>query len=227
VGLAAAGHLLPVLTTVRPLRVALFPRLSGRGSAGHVALTFDDGPDDVGTPVVLDTLAALGVRATFFLLGVQVARHATPARAVVAAGHEVGVHGWDHTDLRRRGPAAATRDLSAARARIAATTGTTATLFRPAYGVLTGAALWACRRVGLRPVLWTDWGRDWEATATPESVQAAVVGRLRGGGTVLLHDSDVTSATGSWQVTVGALPGIVEHCRSRGWSVGPLRDHQP
>jgi hypothetical protein len=74
-------------------------------------------------------------------------------------------------------------------------------------------------------VLWSAWGRDWTAEATPRSVYAEVTRTLRGGGTVLLHDSDVVSAPGAWQAALGALPELVAECRSRGLRVGPLRDH--
>ena len=94
-----------------------------------------------------------------------------------------------------------------------------------AYGVTTAMTLAASRRLGMRPVLWTAWGRDWTAKATPDSVFRTVVTTLRGGGTILLHDSDCTAAPESWRSGLGALPRLLEHCASKGWPVGPLREH--
>jgi hypothetical protein len=91
--------------------------------------------------------------------------------------------------------------------------------------VLTGAASAAARRAGLTPILWTAWGRDWEASARPESVRRRVRAHLTGGGTILLHDSDCTSAPRAWVATLRALPGIVADCRDLGAVVGPLADH--
>ena len=91
--------------------------------------------------------------------------------------------------------------------------------------MLTTAALLATARLDLTPVLWTAWGRDWSANATPESVRRRVSRDLRSGGTVLLHDSDCTSAVGSWRNTLGALPELLDHCADRGWRVGPLAAH--
>ncbi|MFC7733828.1 polysaccharide deacetylase family protein [Actinomadura keratinilytica] len=91
--------------------------------------------------------------------------------------------------------------------------------------MLSAEALAAARRRGLRPVLWTAWGRDWTRTATPASVLAALAPGLRGGATVLLHDSDCTSAPGSWRAALGALPGLVARCADLGLQVGPLREH--
>jgi peptidoglycan/xylan/chitin deacetylase (PgdA/CDA1 family) len=99
--------------------------------------------------------------------------------------------------------------------------------WRPPNGVLSGAGLVAAAAFHLTPVLWTADGRDWDAAATPESIRARIGRRLGPGGVVLLHDSDVTSAPGSWRAALEALPGIVADCRAAGWSVGPLREHGP
>ena len=92
---------------------------------------------------------------------------------------------------------------------------------------MTAGTYLACRRLGLTPVLWTAWGEDWRARATSRSVHDTVARDLYGGGTVLLHDSDCTSATGSWRTTLGALPRLLDTCDERGLSVGPLRHHGP
>jgi len=97
--------------------------------------------------------------------------------------------------------------------------------FRPPYGVLSAGSLLAARRLGLQPVLWTAWGRDWEQRATPDRVLATVRRGLAGGGTVLLHDSDCTSAPGAWRSALDAVPTIVELCRAQGLGVGPVREH--
>ncbi|MZD55801.1 polysaccharide deacetylase family protein, partial [Streptomyces sp. SID5606] len=80
-------------------------------------------------------------------------------------------------------------------------------------------------RAGLRPVLWTAWGKDWRADATAASVRATVAADLGGGGTVLLHDTDHASAPGSWRSALGALPDLVRDWRAAGLEVGPLREH--
>lgn len=74
-------------------------------------------------------------------------------------------------------------------------------------------------------MLWTCWGEDWRARVTPDSVHRTVTAGLDGGGTILLHDSDYTSAPGSWRTTLGALPRLLDTCEQRGLRVGPLRDH--
>jgi peptidoglycan/xylan/chitin deacetylase (PgdA/CDA1 family) len=222
---AALAHAAPSVTTWRDLRCALTPRLSGIGEPGHVALTFDDGPDPASTPAILDGLDRLGWHATFFLLGSMVRRSPALAREMADRGHEVGVHGDEHRSQVRRSPMAVSADVARCRDLIADATGTEPYWFRPPYGVLSGGSLAAARHLGLRTVLWTTWGRDWRGEATPATVVADVAGGLRPGATVLLHDSDCTSAPGSWKSTLGALPGLADLFTSLGLVVGPLAEH--
>ncbi|WP_250281624.1 MULTISPECIES: polysaccharide deacetylase family protein [unclassified Frankia] len=224
-GTVAAVHALPALTSVPGLRRRLVPGLAGVGDPGHVALTFDDGPDPTSTPRFLEALAAHEVRATFFLLGSMLVRAPELGRDLVQAGHEVAVHGWEHRYFVLRGPTATYDDLARARDLVGDVTGQTPAFFRPPYGVLSTAVLRAARRLRLRPVLWTAWGKDWSSRATPRSVLDTVRRDLVGGGTVLLHDSDCTSAPGAWRSALGALPALLDECAGRGLRVGPLREH--
>jgi peptidoglycan/xylan/chitin deacetylase (PgdA/CDA1 family) len=220
-----AGWAGPALLRSRVLRAMICPDLAGIGRPGSVALTFDDGPDPDGTPAVLEALDRLGWTATFFMLGEQVARYPELAAAVVAAGHEAAVHGFSHRNHLSRGPADVQRDVTLAASVVLAATGVRPIWFRPPYGVLTGGSLIAAHRAGLRPVLWTAWGRDWEARS-PARVAGTVGRQLRPGGTVLLHDSDHTArVAGSWRGTAQALPRLAELADQLGCTVGPLRDH--
>ncbi|OLE30535.1 MAG: polysaccharide deacetylase family protein [Actinobacteria bacterium 13_1_20CM_3_71_11] len=224
-GAGLAWHGLPALTSMGPLRTRLAPALAGAGDPGHVALTFDDGPHPASTPRFLAELDRLGVRATFFLTGRWAARVPGLAAEVAAAGHEVAVHGYHHRCLLLRGPRATYDDVARGRDAVTPATGVVPRWYRPPYGVLTGAGLTAAARLGLTPMLWTAWGRDWEYGASPESVHRTVLADLSGGGTVLLHDSDVTSAPDSWRATLAAVPVIVQTLRERGLRVGPLAAH--
>jgi peptidoglycan/xylan/chitin deacetylase (PgdA/CDA1 family) len=230
-GLAAAtigaAHAGPALTSIAPLRRRLLPGLSGVGAPDHVALTFDDGPDPSSTPAFLELLDRHQVRATFFFLGFMLAEAPGLAREVAAAGHEVALHGWSHRCLLARGPRQTYDDLARGFDAVAEATDRAPRWWRPPYGVLTSSSLAAARSLGLTPVLWTSWGRDWTARATSASVLATVCGSLAGGGTVLLHDSDCTSAPGSWRATLGALPALVDRVRGAGLALGPLAEHAP
>jgi peptidoglycan/xylan/chitin deacetylase (PgdA/CDA1 family) len=222
VAAAAAAHLVPSVISIDRSRVR---GLSGRTAAGHVALTFDDGPDPASTPQVLAALGDLDVRATFFVLGTRLREHQDVGRQIVGAGHEIAVHGWTHRPHLLRSPAAIFTDLRRCAEEIEAVTGHRPRFWRPPHGIPTGAGLLAARRLGLRPVLWTADGLDWRHDATAESIRDRIVSRLGPGGVILLHDSDALCVPGSWRRAIDAVPGIVTHCRERGWTVGPLGEH--
>ncbi|MEU9218776.1 polysaccharide deacetylase family protein [Streptomyces sp. NPDC048376] len=222
---AALAHIGPAATWLPELRRRRFPGLAGLGDPGHVALTFDDGPDPESTPRFLDALDGLGVRATFFVLGENAARHPALARELVRRGHELAVHGWTHDRPWWPSPARDAREVRRAVRVVTEVAGSVPRWYRPPYGILTSGRWAAARRAGLRPVLWTAWGKDWRHDATPASVCATVAADLRGGGTILLHDTDHASAPGSWRAALGALPDIVRDCREAGLAVGPLGEH--
>ncbi|MFQ6145812.1 polysaccharide deacetylase family protein [Streptomyces seoulensis] len=222
----AAAHIVPAATWLPRLRTACLPGLAGLGRPDHVALTFDDGPDPASTPRFLDVLDRLGVRATFFVLGESVARHPQLTREIAARGHELGVHGWRHSRPWLPAPARDLGETAHAVRAVHEATGRRPVWYRPPYGILTGGRWAAARRLGLRPVLWTAWGRDWTAEATPASVHATVGAGLSGGGTILLHDSDRASAPSCWHAALGAVPTLVVACREAGWEVGPLSGHE-
>jgi peptidoglycan/xylan/chitin deacetylase (PgdA/CDA1 family) len=224
-----AAQVVPAASWLPPVR-RMTPRLSGRGASGGVALTFDDGPHPDATPTILDALDRLGWSATFFMLGAQVRRYPGVAADVVARGHEVALHGDEHRYLIARGPRAARDDLHRAFDTVAALTGQPPRWWRPPYGVLSGPGLIAARGLDVRPVLWSAWGRDWRAAATGASVVAELCAGGLGtgdldGGTLLLHDSDVTSAPSAWKSAVAALPLLAERLAAEGLAVRTVGEH--
>ena len=210
------GYLFPALAAPwpglrRPLGIE-DRTASGRG----YALTFDDGPHAEGTPAVLEILARTGTRATFFLVGEQVQRNPALAREVLAAGHGIGLHCHRHRNLLRLGPRQVREDIERARAAIEDATGASPALYRPPYGLPNAAALCLASRRGWRTLLWSHWGRDWEARATPESIAARATDGAGEGSVLLLHDADHYSAQGSWRRTAAALPLLLDGLSARG-----------
>lgn len=194
---------------------------------GAAAVTFDDGPHPDGTPAVLDVLDELGWQAAFFMLGSAVVQFPDVAREVADRGHEIAVHGWAHRYLISRSPRATGIDLRDATEIVTSVTGVEPRWWRPPYGVLTTGALVAARRLRLHPLLWSAWGKDWRSDATATSITRVVTRGRLDGGTILLHDSDATSAAASWRKTVQALPLIAEQLTVRGIRVAPLRPSVP
>jgi peptidoglycan/xylan/chitin deacetylase (PgdA/CDA1 family) len=227
-GMATVSYLLPALAGAKPVFLRgspepIWPALrralgvedrtaTGRG----YALTFDDGPHAQGTPATLEILARAGVRATFFLVGEQLRRNPSLAAEIVAGGHGIGLHCDRHRNLLRLAPWQVREDIARARASIEDATGRSPTLYRPPYGVLNASALRLARAHGWRTLLWTQWGRDWEARATAESIASRVTDGVGEGSVLLLHDADDYSAPGSWRRTVEALPCVLDALAARG-----------
>jgi peptidoglycan/xylan/chitin deacetylase (PgdA/CDA1 family) len=207
--LPAAAPLVPSLA-----RAYGIERRLERGDA--VAITFDDGPHEEGTPAVLAELERRGATATFFLVGEQVRRRPALAREIVAAGHEVAVHGDRHTLLLRRRVRELADDLDRAMATIADATGVSPTLYRPPYGVFSSGALALVRSLGWRPLLWSTWGRDWRRNTSPAEIARLATRGLRSGDVVLLHDSDAYSSADSWRRTVAAVPSVIDAIEALG-----------
>lgn len=222
---AALTNSAPALGVIAPIGARLAPRLVGVGRRGHTALTFDDGPDSRSTNAILDCLAHLGVRATFFVLAPNVERAPQVARRIIADGHEIAVHGYRHQSALVRTARQLTDDIRRTIGRVEDTTGIHPRWYRPPYGHLTLAAWHVACEHDLQTVLWTAWGRDWRRNATPSTIMADLHRGTLDGGTVLLHDSDCTSAPGSWRNTLGAVPLLAAHLEDRHLEIGPLSEH--
>jgi peptidoglycan/xylan/chitin deacetylase (PgdA/CDA1 family) len=149
-----------------------------------IALTFDDGPDPVYTPRLLDILAAHCARATFFMIGSRAGRHPELVARVAAEGHSIGNHSWDHPSFpfisreeRREQILACARAISPYDGR----------LFRPPYGHLDLDSWFDIDQMGYRAVTWKIEPGDWDDKAAPAIAEAVMV-KLQPGAVVLLHD---------------------------------------
>lgn len=211
-----ASYLFPGLAGAWPALRAPLGVEDRTASGSGYALTFDDGPHAQGTPAVLEILARANVRATFFLVGEQVRRDPALAREIADAGHEIGLHCDRHRNLLRLTPWQVRKDIDRAQEAIEAASGRSPLLYRPPYGVLNASALRLARKRAWRTLLWSHWGRDWEARATPESIAARVTDGAGEGSVLLLHDADDYSAPGSWRRTAAALPWVLETLAERG-----------
>jgi len=220
---ALAAWSLPALAPLVPslCRSLGIPRTLS-GDEAVVALTFDDGPHPHGTPAVLEALAAVRARATFFLVGEQVRREPALAREIVAAGHTVALHGDRHRLQLRVSPRALAADLNRGHAAIAETTGVAPRHYRPPFGIFSPAGLAIVRRRGWTPLLWSRWGHDWRLHRTPGQIAAELTERLAPGDVLLLHDADHYSQPGSWQRTVAALPAVLTEIERRGLTTTAL-----
>jgi len=165
------------------------------GSAA-VALTFDDGPDPVQTPKILELLAANQVKATFCLVGDQVRRHPEIVRQIVEAGHTLCNHTWDHSlTIGKTKPAKIQADLRRTNDAIrAAVPGAQIPFFRAPGGNFTDALVQTAYADGMTSLYWEVDPRDWEYAdgeddaSHVEKIVKSVRKDVRPGSIVLSHD---------------------------------------
>ncbi len=226
-GSAFVAHAAPSITAIGPIRRRLFPKLSGISRSNSLALTFDDGPDINSTPLFLEELDRLGWKATFFMLGTMAERQPELVREITSRGHEIALHGYAHKNLLLRTPQATDSDIRRGFNIISELAGSAPRFYRPPYGVLNLQAVLTARSIGLTPILWTSWGRDWRSKATPSTVISDLSHSMAPGTTLLLHDSDCTSAPQAYLSALGALHLLSEKVEEMGTTVERLCDHFP
>lgn len=192
---------------------------SGPRSARRAALTFDDGPDPVHTPRLLALLDEARVRGTFFLVGERVARAPQVARAIAAAGHELGNHTWSHRNLWGCSPRETEREIRRGDEAIASATGQRPRYFRPPWGMVNLAVFPALRRLGTPCVFWSLQPEGLRA-CPPHRMAERVSRSIRPGAIVDLHDADGVPGAGGRLIE--ALPTMIERLRAEGYELVPL-----
>ncbi|MGH3627854.1 MAG: polysaccharide deacetylase family protein [Sciscionella sp.] len=184
------------LRAAGPFTTAVGSLIGVRTGQPDAVLTFDDGPEPGGTDRVLDALAERSASATFFVLVGRAAKNPGLLSEVVAAGHEIGLHGIDHRRLTRLPGDEVRRGLADGHARLQDMLGQPIRWFRPPHGAQTPSVWRAVRGQGLEPVLWGPCAWDW--VARPEEQLAAQAMRGLGRGDILLaHDGLAGPADGA------------------------------
>lgn len=186
-----------------------------------VALTFDDGPVPVYTPLLLDTLRALGVRSTFFVIGFRAEQYPYWVRSMVQAGHEVANHGYTHARLVGRDRGEVRRELRRAQRVLHRLAGRPPRYFRPPGGRVDATVVREAAQAGLRTVLWSLAPGDHASPGV--DVVARRLQAAQAGDVILLHQGVPD--------TVRALPQAAEALRARGLEFAPvgevLDDEEP
>lgn len=197
-----------------PSRIARLlkePSEADRRARPHlIALTFDDGPYQVATPLLLDVLKGLHVKATFFYIGRDAELWPELVRRTTIEGHEIADHTYSHPNLDQLSTASVAMEISkGARVlhRYSADPGID-TLFRPPHGRYTEATLEVAQRLHYHTILWSDDPGDWR-TVTPEYLQTQIETHATAPDIVLLHSGRMP--------TVAMLPKVVARFRAAGY----------
>lgn len=193
---------------------------NGPRELNYIALTFDDGPDPIYTPQILDVLKEKDVKVTFFLVGSHAAKYPDIVKRMYEEGHSIGNHTNSHRSLIPLSDSATYGEIMLAEKTLEGITGEKPTLFRPPRGVYSKFAQDILRQERYTLVLWDVSSQDWEEIKYTDIVRY-VLKRVNPGSIVLFHDSGniITSRGGDRSNTVKALPLIIDRLREEGYEL--------
>jgi peptidoglycan-N-acetylglucosamine deacetylase len=175
----------------------------------YIAMTFDDGPSATLTPKLLDLLAAHHIKATFFVIGENVAEHPEIVARAAQEGHEIASHSWSHPNFAKMSDESARRQLQQTDDAIKKATGKRPTLFRPPYGSITAREKrWIHDEFGYDIILWDVDPYDWKRPG-PAVVRARILKETRPGSIVLSHDIHPG--------TIEAMPSTFDELEAKGF----------
>ena len=189
----------------------------------EIALTIDDGPDPVVTPLVLDLLDRHAARATFFCVGEKAERHPELCREMVRRGHAVENHSQHHRHyFSVTGPRSMLRELQAAQDTLARASGERPLFFREPAGLRNPFLDPVLVKLGLRLASWSVRGFD-TRTGDAARVLHRLQARLRPGAIVLLHDGNAARTPQGVPVILEVLPALLESIKAAGLRTVTLR----
>lgn len=190
-------------------------RVLGASTPGEktVYLTFDDGPNSIYHPLILDILKNYNVKATFFLIGQNVKRDRSVATRTFTDGHVIGNHTLDHLFLPNYSSPVISGELQSTEEILKSITGQYPTLFRPPYGGVNAYVTNESSMLGLKLYLWDVDPRDW-TEPKPVDLAQKVISNVFDGADVLMHSNHLA--------TVQALPVIIQALQAQGYTFKTL-----
>ena len=175
----------------------------------YVAMTFDDGPSAKLTPKLLDLLAAHHIKATFFLIGQNVAENPDIVAREVREGHEIANHSWSHPNLAKMSDDRVRDQLHKTEDAIRSASGNRPTLLRPPYGSITARQKkWINQELDYKIVLWDVDPLDWRRPG-PNVVCNRIIKMARAGSIILAHDIHPG--------TIEAMPCVLSQLEAKGF----------
>ncbi len=186
---------------------------SGNNNKKLVALTFDDGPESEITPQILDVLDEYNIKATFFIVGQNAAKHTDVLKDIHDRGHEIGNHSWSHKYLPKISKQSKKGEILKTEELLMEVLGEYAPVFRPPYGAVKAQDKQLIDSLGYKVVNWSVDTRDWAGTSN-EQIMKYVKQQLGPGGIILMHNS---GETGVVKNTVNVLPTIIDWVIEQGY----------
>lgn len=197
---------------------ALYPSeiiLNGPTNRKQVALTFDDGPDDVWTPRILSVLSEYNIKATFMCVGERVQQNPRFLLHIVQEGHVVGNHSWNHPNFTRISVAEALQQIEQTSTEIERVARVNPRFFRPPYGALDSEVIREIMSLGYKILFWDVDSLDWSGLTGPQAA-ANVLAHSGPGSIILMHFAGGRGE--SLEDTVQALPYIIQTLHGEGYT---------
>lgn len=193
-------------------------------SQNKIALTFDDGPHPVYTPLILDILASYDVKATFFMIGENVQRYPELVAEIQWAGHEIGNHTYLHANLKESTPQKIREEILEAENVLWQIGEQKTKILRPPGGLYDEDVCQAARALDYDIILWTIDTLDWAHTPSAE-IARKVLTNVRSGDIILCHDF----VGGAPSPTPEALRQFIPELLQRGYEFVTVSDliHSP
>lgn len=178
-----------------------------------IYITFDDGPIPIVTPFVLETLKKFSAKATFFCIGDNIDKHPDIFKQIIAEGHEVGNHTYNH--LKGWDTATENYIFNALKCQKL----TQSNLFRPPYGRIKKDQIKQLRSniEGLKIIMWDVLSGDFDTNLSPEKCLQNVLKHTKPGSIVVFHDS--LKAKDRLEYT---LPRALAHWKNQGYTFKAL-----
>ncbi len=188
-----------------------------------LALTYDDGPNDIYTPRLLEVLATHDVRATFFMIGRYVQQRPQIAREVASAGHAIGNHTFTHPNLAVLSRLQTRIQIEECGRALEDAVGQHSNLFRPPFGGRRPDTLRIVRQLGLWPILWNVTCFDWKAPSA-DYVEHHAVRRIVGGDVILLHDGNHRKLGADRDHTIQATDRLIRRYKAQDYEFVTLTE---
>lgn len=181
-----------------------------------VALTFDDGPDLINTPVIIDTLAKYQVQGNFFFIGEKVRKYPEVVKNAYNQGNLVLSHSYYHHDLSKETASQIEADLAKTEKAFQDVVGVEPALLRPPYGAVNDTVISTGVQNGYKEILWSIDTLDWSQKESSNIVNN-VLKNIRNGDIILMHSNEDKTETAK------ALPQIIEGLKQRGFEIVSLQ----
>lgn len=188
--------------------------LSGKTNLYQVAITFDDGPDGIYTPQILDILKEYGIPATFFLIGNRINNNPGIVERMTREGHIVANHSWSHVNLAKSSQSRVLSEIKNTENLVQKTSGIKTGLLRTPYGAYSRNLFEQARQLGYKVIHWSVDSQDWSSQDV-DQILINTLPNVNKGSIILFHSAGGKGHDLS--ATVKVLPELIQTLRMIGF----------